>query len=101
MNHSCSLEGDCDENQFTSGYSDQCRVCVPLKVSPETNNVRVRQAIQSREINKCCLIPAQTEYCCRPKKKGLNDHNHMHQPRRRLESFLLAMNMMKRFRRKL
>ena len=67
--------------------SDQCRVCVPLKVSPETNNVRVRQAIQSSEINKYCLIPVQTEYCCRLKKKELNDHIHMHQPRRELGSF--------------
>ena len=47
-NESFSLKGDCDKNQCTSGYSDQCRVCVPLKVSPETNNFRVRRAIQSR-----------------------------------------------------
>ena len=85
-----SLKGDCDENQCTSGYSDQCRVCVSLKVSPETNNVRVRQAIQSREITKYCLTPVQTEYCCRLKKKGLNDHIHMHQTGQGLECFLLV-----------
>ena len=32
----------------------------------------------------------QTEYCCRLKKKGLNDHIHMHQPGQGLESFSLV-----------
>ena len=74
MNHS-ALKVIVMKNNAPATTQISVGVCVPLKVSPETNNVRVRQAIQSRqaiqarEITKYCLIPVQTEYCCRLKNK--------------------------------
>ena len=69
------------------------RVCVPLKVSPETNNACVRDRIIS--VDKPCshaksFKTCAIEYCCRQKEKVPNEQIHTHQPGRVLGSILLV-----------